>query len=114
MSIFHYNVADEIDYIDQYEVQPALIPLPEAWPDPAGYEHISRLYIDLTGLETGEKGRAIGSVSADGKNLSKFVYNGAGDLTSIDQYDLTSPFSTLPISWPTTGGATLASRIFMI
>src|SRR5437773_255684 len=71
VSKFHYNVSKKLDYIDQYAQGAALSVLATtAMPSVSGAEgDFSRVFLDVT------TGDAIGSVSADGKTVSKFHYN---------------------------------------
>jgi hypothetical protein len=66
----------------------------------------------LTGFETGEKGRAIGSMTADGKELRKFGYGEDGETSYIDQFEVTSP-GALPTDWPSTGIGDLQAECFL-
>jgi hypothetical protein len=115
LSVFSYDVDENLIYIDQYEVEPVtppyagvIIAMPST---PTGDNFESRVFIDpLTGI-------AQGSLNAEGNSLSVFNYNAKRDLISIDQYEVepaTPPFSTSILVMPATPPfSDFVSRVFL-
>src|SRR5207247_7568542 len=81
-SKFHYDVSNKLDYIDQYAQTTALNVLATtSMPSVSGINgDFSRVFLDVV------SGNAIGSISADGKTVSKYHYDESNKLDYIDQY----------------------------
>src|SRR5207253_3280484 len=104
MSLINYDASNKLISIDQYpQTVTGTFTMPSSLPAVSGT--FSRVFLNAAG-------DAIGSVSADGKTVSKFNYDASNKLISIDQYTqtVTGTF-TMPSSLP--AGSGTFSRVFL-
>src|SRR5207253_8471296 len=103
VSLFNYDASNKLISIDQYaQTVTGTFTMPSSLP--AGSGTFSRVFLNAAG-------DAIGSVSADGKTVSKFNYDASNKLVTIDQFAQNPELIPLPISMPNVSGA--YSRVFL-